>query len=146
MGYSPAVAVRKAAIAALDALIDDDEVLVNYYWKPDARDRRQVFTQRSRADVTPAAMKAGRLHRNEAGRFELVVHLEHVGEDQEAADEEVLDAYAEIVEEYFADTKRPDVEGVNWWLIASWELAGGPSDRGSISQLIYTITYDARVT
>lgn len=146
MAYTPTVAVRKYAIEQLVDLIDSDEVLVSYAWKPDARSRRQIFTMRSRAEVSPASLKAGRMFRNESGRFELVVHLEHVGEDQEAADTELLDVYAPTVEEFFADTKRPDVTGVNAWWIESWELAGGPSDRGSISQLIYVIHYDARIT
>lgn len=147
MPSSVIVEARKYVIAELDTrlTLDPADALITYAWRPDARERCQIFTMRPRGEHNPAALTASRMPRNERAEFQLVVHVEEVGEDQEFADESAIE-YGRVVEEFFADTKTPPVVGMNWWRIASWELGGGPTDRGSIAQLIYTVEFDARLT
>lgn len=148
MAGSLIVAARKRArdgLANVFPGIPDDDVLVSYAWKPDAKDRYQIFTMRPRFEHAPASIRAGRLFRNEDGRFAVVVHVELPGSDMEAADEKAIE-FGTRVEEWFADNRDPGVAGIKWWLLEGAEMSGGPTDRSSISQLIYTVNYDARLT
>lgn len=146
MASSVIVAARKSVRDGLEAaLVDDPSMTVTYAWDPESSDARQIFTMRPEGETPPASLKAGRTFRNETGRFRVVVHIEAPGGDPEEADEIAL-GYGQTVEEFFADNRSPDVDGLNWWVVESWEMAGGPTGQSSISQLIYTVRYDARLT
>lgn len=141
------VELRKHAITELTPLLRalNPKPTVSYSWKADTRERNQVFTMRGRGETPPASLRPGKTFRNESGSFEVVVHVHAVGKDQETADEQAL-AYGAVIEDYFAINRTPGITGVNWWVVASYEMDGGPSDRASVSQLIYTVRYDARLT
>lgn len=144
MPSSVIVAARKAVVDGLRPLLAD--VLVTYSWDPDARDREQVFTMRPRGEQSPSSLKAGRTFRDETGRFQIVVHVELVGGDAEEADDRAI-ALGRVVEEFVADNKNSlGVPGLNWIVMESWEMNGGPSDRAFISQLVFTVRYNARLT
>lgn len=145
MVSSVTVAARKAAVAALQELISEDEADVSYAWRADSRERNQIFTMKSRGETPYAALKAGKKFRNEEGRFSLVIHVHKVGASPEEADEDAI-AFGETVEDYFAENSCPAVEGMTQWGIESYEMDGGPADRGSVSQLIYTVLFKARLT
>lgn len=145
MASSVTVEARKHLIDELQELISEDEALITYGWRADTRERNQIFTQRSRGETPPASLKAGKKFRNEQARFSLVIHVHKVGASQEEADEDAI-AFGLVVEDYFAENSSPGVDGLNWWRVESYELDGGPTDRASVSQLIYTILYDARLT
>lgn len=150
MPSSIIVALRKAVVEGLRDLIPqygDEAALVTYAWDPDAHDAVQVFTMRPRGDHSPAALKSGRNNRNESAAFQIVVHVEQVGGNVEEADEHALELGV-VVEEFIADHKSNElaVPGLNWLTVSSWEMTGGPTDRSAISQLIYTVSYNARLT
>lgn len=146
MPSSVIVATRKALVTDLAAQSALDGVLVTYGWDPSALDREQVFTMRARGEQEPAALHAGPTKRNETGRFQVVVHVELVGGDAEDADERAI-AIGKVVEERVAARKSDlGVTGLNWLVMESWEMNGGPTDRGHISQLFYTVRYSARLT
>jgi hypothetical protein len=146
MPSSVIVATRKALVTDLAAQSAMAAVKVTYAWDPDALDREQVFTTRARGDQEPASLHAGPTKRNETGRFQVVVHVELVGASPEEADERAI-ALGKVVEERVAARKSDlGVTGLNWIVMESWEMNGGPSDRGSISQLFYTVRYNARLT
>lgn len=144
------VALRKAVVAGLEDLFPgppEDDVLVTYAWQPEAKDRYQVFTMRPRGEHSPAALKSGRNFREEDARFQVVVHVEEVGGSQEEADEKAI-VFGQVVEEFLADHKGTELEvdGLKWLVVESWEMTGGPTDRSSVAQLIYTVHFNARLT
>lgn len=146
MAGSAIVAARKKARDGLEAVFDGDpEMTVTYAWNPESSDKRQIFTMRAEGQTPPASLRSGRTFRNEDARFRVVVHVDEPGASPEEADEIALE-YGTAVEEFFADNRTPDVPGLNWWVVDSWEMTGGPTGQSSISQLIYTIHYDARLT
>lgn len=146
MPSSVIVAARKAARDGLEALLKGDpDITVTYSWDPESSDQKQIFTMRAEGTQEPASLRAGRTHRNESGRFRVVVHAECPGDSPEEADEVAI-GYGQVVEEFFADNRVPGVDGLNWWVIEGWEMNGGPTGQSSISQLIYTVIYDARLT
>jgi hypothetical protein len=146
MGATRLVAARQFLRDGLvDELLGDDTVTVTYAWDPESSDAKQIFTAPPlEADHVPAALTADRTKRNESGQFRVVVHIELPGEDQETADVMAVE-YGQIVEEFIAD-KSPAVDGINWWIVDRLQHAGGLTGQSAISQLIYTIRFDARLT
>jgi len=150
MASTIVVALRRAVVDGLSGLLPDygdRQALVTYAWDPEARDSLQVFTMRPRGDHSPAALRAGRNHRNEEASFQVVIHVEVAGADVEEADNRALEI-GQVVEEFIADHKSNElaIPGLNWITVSSWEMNGGPADRSAISQLIYTVSYNARLT
>ena len=147
MAGSIVVDLRKAVAVGLAADPGLAGADVSYAWRPDSRERRQVFTHRARADTPPAALRSGRNHRDENGTFQVVVHCEVPGADAEEADAECV-ALGGAVEDWFADRKcnQLGVPGLQSLIVTGWELGGGPADRAYISQLIYTVRWTARLT
>lgn len=151
MAGSVIVAVRKALIAGLDALTATGQPLegfgITYAWNPKTTDRYRLFTAHARAETPPAAIKAGRNHRDETATFVVVLEVEVAGADADEAEQLVADK-GQVFEEWLADRKSNelDVTGLNWIRAVSWELNGSPSDRSYLAQLIYTIRYNARLT
>lgn len=140
------VAVRSALVDALAAEGDLIDVEVSYAWSFGTQSRERIFTGRARATHDPASLKAGRNFRNERMSFDLTVLVEGVGLNPEETDERAI-ALGLVVEEYVADNKGGlGVAGVNWIRVDGMELQNLSNDRGSMSELTYTITYDARLT
>lgn len=151
MSGSAVVAVRKAVIEDLATLTGSggalEDVTVQYAWRRGVNDREQVFTNAARGTTPAAALKAGRNHRQEEGRFELVVLVEVPGGLGEEADQRALDIGA-VVEERIADRKNNEygVTGLSWIRVESWTLTPRSGDHGSFSELVYTVLYSARLT
>lgn len=138
------VEARKFARDGLAALLTEN-VSVTYAWDPKSTEMYQIFTMRCRGEHEPASLKSGRTFRNETARFDIGIHVAEIGGNVEDADEKAIE-FGQVLEEFIADNRCPAVDGVNWWVVESWELNGGPSDRAAISQLIYTVKLDARLT
>ncbi len=147
MAGSIIAAVRKAVADGLANEPGLAEVSVSYGLRHDARDRWQVFTDMGRAQTPPAALRAGRNHRNEQAEFRIVVLVIEPGGNAEDADARALEC-GEVVEEFLADRKSNElgVPGLNWIRAESWDLDGGWQDTAWVSQLVYTVRYDARLT
>lgn len=148
MAGSRIVAVRSALIAGLDALSALDGVDVIYAWKFDHElPRERIFTNRARATHTPASLKAGRTFRNEQMTFDLVVRVEGVDMTAAETDTRAL-VIGAVVEEYVADNRTLGgaVTGLNWIVVSGLELNNLSNDRGNLSELTYSIAYDARLT
>lgn len=151
MAGSIIVAVRKAVIADLVTLTGTGGLLagvdVKYCWKAGDREREQLWTQRGRGDTPAASMRSGRNFRQETGRFEVVIRVESVGGTPEDADTRAL-ALGLVVEERVADRKNNEygVTGLQWIKADGWELNNASADSGSLSELVYDVTYHARLT
>lgn len=145
---SALVDVRKALVEALVAAVNDPSVDVTYGFAGGTDPRReQIFTDRARGTHDPAALKAGRNHRNERMEFDLVVLVAGVGLSPEETDERALEL-ADVVETVVADHKSNElgVDGLNWLRMGRMELANRFAPNGSLTEITYTITYDARLT
>lgn len=147
------VAVRVAVVEGLAALpayttkVNGHRPHVSLGWPVGKKDREKVFTQSATFTHEPASMKSGRTFRNEQGRFEVVVWVEGVGENQETTSERAV-TLGTAFEEYVADHKNSlGVAGLNWVVVdGDGRLDEAFNDRGSLAQLIYTVRYDARLT
>lgn len=153
MAKSIVVDVRRALIEGLREVFDSNElesVSVTYGWQggDDTARRDQVFTDRARATHDPASLKSGRNFRNERMEFSLIVLSLGVGLKPEDNDDHVIEL-GQIVEEFVADNKGGQslaVDGLNWIVVSAMELNNRYAAEGSISEITYTLTYDARLT
>jgi hypothetical protein len=148
MAGSRIVAVRSALITGLAAVPALSAVDVIYAWKFDeVLPRERIFTNRARATHTPASLKSGRTFRNEQMTFDLVVRVEGVDLTAEETDTRAL-VLGTACEEYVADNRTlgGTVTGLNWIVVSGVELNNLSNDRGHLSELTYTLAYDARLT
>lgn len=142
--------VRNGIVTALAALPALEDVNVSYAWEfGDASQvRERIFTNRARANTPPAALKAGRNHRDETATFELVVWVEGVGLSSYETDARAGEL-AQVVEEWLADNKAGTalaITGLNWLRAESWECHNLGNDQGSLTELSLSVTYNARLT
>lgn len=107
----------------------------------------QVYTGRSRAETPPAAMKAGRNHRDELGEFDLNVRVRFLGGTPEDADVRAFAIGAEC-EEWLADRKSNElgVSGLLSLLVAGWESDYVGIDSGAATVITYRVRWRARLT
>lgn len=147
MAGTVSVAVRSAVAAGLADVSELETFDVSYAWKPASVQRRQVFTLNARGDTPSASLRSGRNYRNETGTFEIVVHVEQPGQDQEATDT-VCSAALTAVQEWVADRKNNElaVDGLNTFTEESWRMTGGVTDHSTVSQAFLTVRYTARLT
>ncbi|MGH9460371.1 MAG: hypothetical protein ACRD1X_04085 [Vicinamibacteria bacterium] len=76
----------------------------------------------------------------------MVIQVEAVGGKPEDAETRVLQLGLEV-EECVADNKTlGGVSGLNWAVVSGWALDDLYNDQGSLAELTYTITYNARLT
>lgn len=158
MGGSAGVAVKKAVIAGLtthfqglaefNSSTPENEVLVEYGYGFGEHAAQRVYTGRSRGDTPPAAMRSGRNHRQETGRFDLIVLVTLPGGDVEDA-EDRADAIAAQVETWVADRKQGDglgVTGLYELYVESWEGDYRGADRARTVIRRLTVLWRARLT
>lgn len=139
------VATRLAVLDALRPLAAFEDVDVRLSWDSGSEARERVYTARSRFTQKPASMRAGRTHRNEAGIFQVVIRVEGVGDDQETTSARAVELGTEV-EDWIAEN-RSTVAGLNWLEVrGDGELAEMFNDAGTLAVLVYTVTYDARLT
>ncbi len=146
--------VRKAVVAGLlDEFADQaptfNGVSVTYAWeggKDDAR-REQVFTNNARATHQSAAMRPGRNHRDERMSFDIVVLVLAPSKKPEDTDDRAF-AIGQVVEEFIADhaSNELDIDGLNWIEMSGFSAQNLVLPEGSVSELIYTVNYQARLT
>lgn len=143
------VAVRQAVVADIATRLADPSVSVTYGWRggDETRRREQIFTDRPRATHEPAALKAGRNFRNERMDFDIVVLVAGVGLKPEETDVRALELGA-VVEDSIAENKGNElaVDGLNWLRMTRMELNNRFASNGSLTEITYTVTYDARLT
>jgi hypothetical protein len=125
----------------------EHKVEVAYGYKAEWNATEKVFFGRSRAGTPPAALKAGRNHRNETAVMDLVVLVEYVGGDAEECDERTLAIGAEV-ETWIADRKSNElgVPGLTSLTVQSWELVSLFNELGCMTELTYKVAYNARLT
>lgn len=152
MAGSITVAVRKAVIEGLAAQFagTDPDISVTYGWQgsDDTAAREQIFTNNARMEHSPAGMRAGRLYRDEAAEFDIVIAVLGVGMKPEETDERATEL-GTVVEEFIADRKSNTlgVDGLNWIRVSGVALDYliAPQ-KGSISNYTITVRYEARLT
>lgn len=158
MSGSVVVAVKQGVVAGLTAhlaALDDfngttapeHAVEVSYAYPVNTSAAERVFAGRSRAEQPPAALRAGRNHRDEAGVFDLIVLVAAVGGSAGDAEERALEIGAEV-EEFIADRKSNElgVAGLQTLRVDGWELVSLFNDRGHLAELTYRVRWTARLT
>lgn len=151
-------AVRKAVIdglaAHLGSLADfngstaaERDVTVTYGYPFGSPTTEQVYTARSRADTPPAALRAGRNHRNENGVFDLTVMVRYVGGDAYDADLRAA-AIGGACEDWLAARKSNElgVDGLQSLVVESWASDYAGIDGGTASLTTYQVRWTARLT
>lgn len=158
MAGSIGVAVRTAVINDLSTYLaaqaafngttnPERKVEVTYGYTFNGHASEQVYTGRSRADHTPAAMKAGRNFRNEAGQFEVNILVRYVGGNASDADTRAFAILAEI-EQRIADRKSNEygVTGLIHIEADGWEADYMGVDQGVGSLVTLRVNWSARLT
>lgn len=142
------VAVRSLLIDGLGGLPALSGVEATFGYKVNSKKRERVWTQNAKFTHEPASMRAGTTFRDEAASFEVVVLVEGIGKDAAwAAGRAVTIGLA--IEDWVAIH-------VNWLNVITGVIAikvqGAGSlteafnDKGTIAELVYTVTYQARIT
>lgn len=153
MSRSIVLEVRQAVIDGIAELLNDQQVSVTYGWQgasDDAR-REQVFTNNAHAVHSSASMRPGRNFRDEQMNFEIVISVIGPGLRPEETDARALEI-GQVVEEFIADHKSNElgINGLNWIVITEFALenrvAASSDGAGSLSQITYTVHYQARLT
>lgn len=151
MASSAVVAVKQATVAELRELPNLDGVAVDYAWTgEDAQSRERIFFGKASFPQTPGPMRTGRVHRDESGQVDIIVRVTLIGGTAEEADTRALEIGTEV-EECVADHRNlgntPD-DGifVTATTLRGGSLAGGYTDNGAVSELTYTLQWDARLT
>lgn len=156
MGGSLGVAVRKAVLdgfrthlaglPAFNSTAVENEVEVLYAWDFKRQTRQRVYGGRSAGTTPPAAMRAGRNHRNETATFQVNIRVEIPNATQEEADER-LDEIAVQFEEWVADRKSNELgAGTTSLKVTSWAGDYFAVDSGAGSIRTYTVSWSARLT
>lgn len=149
MAASILVPVRSAVIAGIKTALNEPRVSCTYGWEgsDETRRREQVFTNRASATHDPAALKSGRNFRNERMDFDIVVLILGVNRSTEETDQRALEI-GQCIEEFMADHKNNElgVPGLQWIRMARMELNNRFATTGTITEITYTVTYDARLT
>ena len=148
MAGSVVTACKQALVTLLKARAGLAGVQVAFgYPGNDLAERERIFMGSARASQEQAGLKAGRRFRDETATFEVVVQVESVGGTPEDAETRAL-ALGKEVEECVADNKylSGSIAGLNWAVVSDWRLDALYNERGSLSELVYTITYNARLT
>lgn len=149
MARSVLVDVRRAVVAGIKTAVADKSVSVTYGWEgsDETRRRAQVFTNRALATHDVAALRAGRNYRDERMDFDIVVLVMGVNKSTAETDERAL-VLGKVVEEFIADRKNNElgVAGLQWIRVSSMELNNGFTPAGTITEITYTVTYQARLT
>ena len=151
MPSSQVVALRKAIRDGLKTALATagpagNQVQTEYGWPgDDLAQSERVFLSAARGDHKPASMRAGRTFRDERGELDVIVQVEYPGGDAESSDDRAI-ALGQIVEEWFADrTDSNGVPGISQVLVARWPLDNLYNANGSFTELVYTITWRARL-
>lgn len=143
MSGTQVVVVKKALVAALDALPALDGVAVQYAWKPNQTVRERVFCGRAFGQHKPANFKAGRTHRDERISFDLTVLVEKPAGSAEDAETRAV-AIGTVIEEWVADHRIQTIPSVKWLVVeGDVELTSMFNDSGHMAELVYTITFAA---
>lgn len=147
MPRSIVVDLRKALVSGLSAREGLADVQVSYGWPgDDVVETESIYLNRPRGSHKPANLRAGRVHRDEAATLDIVIRVEKRGGTSEEADERALELGTEV-EEYLADNADSlDVTGLLWIVVEGWELWNGYNDTGRLSELTYTLRWQARLT
>jgi len=135
-----------SALPAFNASAGEGEVVVEYAYTFEAPSAQRVYTGRAQADTPPAALRAGRNHRNETGTFEVNILVQLAGSSPEEADLRV-DAIGTQFEEWVADRKSNELGiGLTSLYVVSWIGDYFGVDGGSGAIRTYTVRWNARLT
>lgn len=149
MASSVIVALRQAVITGLQAQAGLSGVQVTYGWPgDDLAQRTRIFTNRARAEQSPASLRAGRTYRDEAGSFDVIIQVAQVAGSAYDADTTAI-GLGLVVEEWIADNRTAvvaSVPGLLFITAGGWELRNLYNDAGSLTELTYAIDYRARLT
>lgn len=149
MASSIIVPVRRAVINGLRAAIADKSVSCTYGYEgyKDDQRREQIYTNRARAAHEPASLRADRNFRDERMDFDVVFLVLGISKTSEETDAAAL-ALGLVFEEFIADRKNNELEvpGLQWIRVADMELNNAFNSNGTISELTYTLRYQARLT
>lgn len=142
------VAVRSLLVDGVSALPTLDGVEVNLGYRVNSKKRERVWTQNAKFDHQPASMRAVKTFRDENGSFEVVVLIEGIGKDAEWTAGRAVEIGLEI-EEWVAvhANWQGAIDGLSAVKVqGAGSLTEAFNDKGTLAELVYTITYQARLT
>lgn len=151
MAGSIVVECRRALVTLLQTRQGSGEglegVQVAYgYPGDDQVEKEAIFTGRASAEHAQTSLKAGRRFRAETAQFDVLIQIRLEDETVEDIEDRAFELGLEL-EECVADNKYlGEVDGLNWAVVAGWEITTGMTDIGHLTQLIYSIRYNARLT
>lgn len=137
--------IREALVAANEKKVG---VTYAYEGSDETRRREQVFTNRARATHDPAALKPGRNFRDEVMDFDIVVLVISPGKKPQESEARAFEI-GQFVEEFIADRKSNgylEVAGLQWIRMVSMEVTPALRPDASITEIVYTVRYSARLT
>jgi hypothetical protein len=154
MAGSIVVAARQGLVALVQARPEIETggpeggpLQVSYaYPGDDVVEKETIFTGRSRAEHNPTALKVGRRFRAETATFDVLVQVRLDGDTAADTEARAFEWGLEVEEAVADDYTLGGVVGLNWALVSAWDLNTGLTDIGHLTQLIYTIRYNARLT
>lgn len=141
-------AVRSLLIDGVKDLPALAGVEATFGYKVNSKQRERVWTQNAVLDHQPASIRPTKTFRDENARFEVVVLVEGVNKTPEQTSVRAVEIGLEI-EEWVAVHANWDgaITGVSGIKVqGGGSLTEAFNDKGSISELIYTVTYHARLT
>lgn len=143
------VDVRSLVIAGLSDLPEFAGVETTFGYRVGSKRRERCWTQNSRFSHSPAGLRAVKTHRNESASFELVVLVEGVGMTVEEASTRAM-LLGHAAEDWVATKSSWEgaIDGLKWVLVEGdgGVLLEAVNDKGSLAELTYPITYEARLT
>jgi hypothetical protein len=142
------VDVRKLLIDNLANLPEFTDAETTFGYKVGSKRREKVWTQNARFTHAPANMRATKTFRDEQATFELVILVEGIAKTVEETSSRAMEL-GHAAEDWLAThaSWEGEVTGLVWLQVeGDGALTEAFNDNGSIAELIYPISYRARLT
>jgi len=141
------VAVRSLLIDGIKGLPALDGVETTFGYRG-SKKRERVWTGNTEFDHQPANMRPVKTFRDEVAQFEVVILVEGIGKGPEWTSARAVEIGTEV-EEWVAIHENWDtaIDGLSAIKVqGAGQLVEAFNDKGAVSELTYTVVYQARLT
>jgi hypothetical protein len=142
------VAVRSLLTDALADLPEFADAETTFGYKVGSKRREKCWTQNARFKHETAGLRPVKTFRNESGTFELVILIEGVALSVEETSTRAMEL-GHAAEDWVATKANWEgaITGLKWITVSGdGALAEAFNDKGSLAELTYPITFEARLT